>query len=57
MGTDIEQYLFENNINIKVVKMNFNGFLFQAPESLANKMLNMDLDSIKKTINANLDIL
>lgn len=57
LGTDIEQYLFENNINIKVVKMNFNGFLFQAPESLANKMLNMDLDSIKKTINANLDIL
>ena len=57
LGTDIEQYFFENNINIKVIKMNFNGFLFQAPESLSGKMLHMDLDSIKQTINANLDIL
>ena len=57
LGKDIEQYFFENNINIKVVKMNFSGFLFQAPESLSDKMMHMDLDSIKETINANLDIL
>lgn len=57
LAKDLEQYFFENNINIKIVKMNFSGFLFQAPESLSDKMMHMDLDSIKQTLNANLDIL
>ena len=57
LAKDLAQYFFENKINIKLVKMNFSGFLFQAPESLTDKMMHMDLDAIKQTINANLDVL
>ncbi|MBO6103810.1 hypothetical protein J6W32_04740 [bacterium] len=43
MGTDLESYFFEQGIkDVKIVKMNYHGFLFQGTNQEVDELVHMD---------------
>ena len=51
LGTDIETYFFEQGIkDVKIIKMNYHGFLFQAKNQELDELVHMDDNHIISTI-------
>lgn len=51
LGSDIETYLFEQGIkDVKVIKMNYAGFLFQATNNQLDELVHMDDHRVMMTI-------
>ena len=56
LGSDIEAFLFEQGIkDVKVIKMNYAGFLFQATNNQLDELVHMDDAHVLMTIKEFID--
>lgn len=54
LANELEAYCFNNKINIKIIKMNYHGFIVHGENEKLDELYHMDLKTIKKYFDENL---
>ena len=55
LANELESYCFNNKINIKIIKMNYHGFIVHGENEKLDELYHMDLKTIKKYFDENLN--
>lgn len=51
LALDVEEYILSNNLNVKLIKLGYSGFITHAELNSIDKKFNMDIESLKKLLN------